>query len=85
MQKIPLSQSRGIGAWQTDWQIDPKRHSAAGCHRAQPGEERWHIAHRHRCGKPPYASFVARNGDPAFARIDAPVRVCGDGGAMPMQ
>ena len=85
MQKVSLRQSRRIGARQTDRQIDAESHSATGCHRAQPGKECRHIADRYRRGKPPYANFVARNGDPAFARIDAPVRVRGDGGAMPMQ
>ena len=46
MQEIPLRQRRGVGTRQADRQIDAERHRAAVGRRAQPGEERRHVAHR---------------------------------------
>ncbi len=82
MQEVPLRQSRRIGARQADRQIEPQSHRAACRHRAQSAQEGRHLAHRRRCGQPPHALLAPRDGDPALARIDAPVRMCRDGRAV---
>ncbi|GBQ27412.1 hypothetical protein AA700_1633 [Acidiphilium acidophilum DSM 700] len=69
----------GIGARQAEREIDPEGDGCAVRRRAEAGDQGLRFGDRLGGGEMPASINAACRGDPAFAGIDAPIRMCGQG------
>jgi hypothetical protein len=82
MQEVTLRKRGRIGAGQPNRQIDTERHGATGRRIAQTGKQRADVPDHRRCCQTPRVAFAPGYRDPALARIDAPVGMRDNRGAM---